>query len=43
MGMVTCRPCKGTGQIASGTCPDCGGTGMVRDPEDDEENPPTDD
>lgn len=38
MGEVKCPPCNGTGYLASGICPECGGSGMIRDPDDDEEN-----
>jgi DnaJ-class molecular chaperone len=27
-----CRKCEGTGQLESGECPDCGGTGVVNTP-----------
>lgn len=31
-GENVCRGCQGTGQTASGPCPDCGGSGKVTTP-----------
>jgi DnaJ-class molecular chaperone len=43
MGQIQCPQCSGSGRLTvddgdAGVCDECHGTGMIRDPEEDEEN-----